>query len=148
MSAEACYELPMSITNLRLLSCFRTGSHSFPIEQDRLARPGVPRHLCRCTFCTDVINQERYCVSDCLRFCCLRLGFAHMLGSTGFCSHLLSVKKPRHEIRFVSDRIFESSRQAKYRATGYGDALLACQQELMTNTNTAVWKVTSAQATL
>ncbi len=50
MLVEPCYELPMSITKLRLLLHFRMGSHSLPVEQGRLARPGVARHLRSCTF--------------------------------------------------------------------------------------------------
>ncbi len=41
---EPYYELPMSITKLRLLCHFRMGSQALPVEQGRIARPGVPRH--------------------------------------------------------------------------------------------------------
>ncbi len=52
------YELTMSITKLRLLFHFRMGSHSLPVEQGRLARPGVPRHLRSCTFCPGRALEE------------------------------------------------------------------------------------------
>ena len=67
-SVEPYYDLPMSITKLGSIMHFRMGSHSLPIEQGRLNRPPVPRHLRRCTFCTtrDVdIGDEKHCVSVC-----------------------------------------------------------------------------------
>ena len=30
---------------------FRMGSHALPVEQGRLAKPAVPRHLRRCILC-------------------------------------------------------------------------------------------------
>ena len=45
------FEIPMPISRLRLLMQFRMGSHALPVEQGRLARPAIPRHLRRCTLC-------------------------------------------------------------------------------------------------
>ena len=45
------FEIPMSISRLRLLMQFRMGSHALPAEQGRLATPAIPRHLCRCSLC-------------------------------------------------------------------------------------------------
>ena len=45
------FEIPMPISGLRLLMQFRMGSHALPVEQGRLARPAISRHLRRCTFC-------------------------------------------------------------------------------------------------
>ena len=65
--SQLCFEpyldIPMSISRLRLLMQFRTGSHSLPVEQGRLARPMVPRHLRQCTLCcTHAIGDERHYV--------------------------------------------------------------------------------------
>ena len=48
---EPYYELPIGISKLRALVQFRLGSHTLPIEQDRFARPALPRHLRQCTVC-------------------------------------------------------------------------------------------------
>ena len=64
----------MPISRLRLLMQFRMGSHSLPVEQGRLARPAIPRHLRRCTFCdTGAPGDERHLVFD-----CPHLNFAHV----------------------------------------------------------------------
>ncbi len=65
---EPYYEMPMSITKLRLQFHFRMGSHSLLVEQSRLARPGVPRHLRSCTFCPgQASGDERHCIFECPR---------------------------------------------------------------------------------
>lgn len=79
MLVEPYYELPMSITKLRLLFHFRMGSHSLPVEQGRLARPGVPRHLRSCTFCPGrALGDERHCIFECPRFDGHRLNFPQL----------------------------------------------------------------------
>ena len=76
---EPYYELPMSITKLRSLFHFRMGSHSLPVEQGRLARPGVPRHLRSCTLCPHrALGDERHCIFKCPRFNGHRLSFAQL----------------------------------------------------------------------
>ncbi len=41
----------------------QAGAHSLPIEQGRVGRLKVPRHLRKCTFCTtNAVGDERYCV--------------------------------------------------------------------------------------
>ncbi len=76
---EPYYELPMSITKLRSLFHFRMGSHSLPVEQGRLARPGVPRRLRSCTFCAhQALGDGRHCIFECLRFDGHRLSFAQL----------------------------------------------------------------------
>ena len=55
VAVDSKYELAMSFTRLALLCHFRTGSYPLPVEQGRLARPGVPRHLRRRTFCTTAV---------------------------------------------------------------------------------------------
>ncbi len=71
VQVEPYYELPMSITKytkLRLLFHFRMGSHSLSVEQGRLAKPGVPKRLRSCTFCTGwALGDERHCIFECLR---------------------------------------------------------------------------------
>ncbi len=65
---EPFNELPMCITKLRVLFHFRMGSHSLPVEQGRLARPGMSRHLHSCTFCPGrALGDERHCIFECLR---------------------------------------------------------------------------------
>ena len=60
------FELPMPISRVRLLMQFRMGSHALPVEQGRLAKPAVPRHLRRCTLCgTRALGDERHFVFDC-----------------------------------------------------------------------------------
>ena len=55
------FELPMPISRVRLLMQFRMGSHALPVEQGRLAKPAVPRHLRRCTLCrTRALGDERH----------------------------------------------------------------------------------------
>ncbi len=77
---KSYYELPMSITKLRSLFHFRMGSHSLPVEQGRLARPGVPRHLRSCTFCPDrALGDEQHCNFDCPCFNGHRLSFAQLV---------------------------------------------------------------------
>ena len=64
---EPYYDLPMGISQLRALVQFRLGSHTLPIEQGRLARPSLLRHLRRCTVCdTQAVGDEVHCVFDCL----------------------------------------------------------------------------------
>ena len=42
---------------------FRMGSHALPVEQGRLAKPAVPRHLRRCTLCgTRALGDDRHFV--------------------------------------------------------------------------------------
>ena len=55
------FESPMPISRLRLLMQFRMGSHALPVEQGRLARPAIPRHLRRCTLCEtrELAERER-----------------------------------------------------------------------------------------
>ncbi len=73
------YELPMSITKLRFLFHFRMGSHSLPVEQGWLARPGVPRHSRRCTFCPgQALGGEQHCIFECPHFNGHRLSFAQL----------------------------------------------------------------------
>ena len=63
------FELPMPISRVRLLMQFRMGSHALPVEQGRLAKPAVPRHLRRCTLCgTRALGDERHFVFDCPHF--------------------------------------------------------------------------------
>ena len=62
------------------LSCgasqFRMGSHALPVEQGRLAKPAVPRHLRRCTLCgTRALGNERHFVFDCPHFAHIRRQF-------------------------------------------------------------------------
>ena len=55
------------------------GSHALPIEQGRLGKPSVPRHLRRCIFCaTRALGDERHCVFDCPHFRDLRLQHAEL----------------------------------------------------------------------
>ena len=76
LSFEPYYEVPMPIPRLRLLMQFRMGSHSLPVEQGRLARPAIPRHLRRCTFCdTGDPGDERHLVFDCPHFAHVRRQF-------------------------------------------------------------------------
>ena len=45
---------------------FRLGSHTLPVEQGRLGKQKVPRHLRRCTLCaTHAVGDERHYVFDC-----------------------------------------------------------------------------------
>ena len=79
VSGEPYYELPMSITKLRLLLHFRMGCHSLPVEQGRLGRSSVPRHLRRCTLCAArAVGDERHCVFDCPCFRDLRQEHARL----------------------------------------------------------------------
>ena len=51
----------MLISRLQLLMQFRMGSHALPVEQGRLARSAVPRHLRRCTLCkTRALGDEMH----------------------------------------------------------------------------------------
>ena len=60
------FELPMPISRLQRLMQFRVGSHALPVEQGRLARPAVPRHLRRCTVCrTKAVGDERHFAFGC-----------------------------------------------------------------------------------
>ena len=55
---------------------FRMGSHALPVEQGRLAKPAVPRHLRRCTLCgTRAFGDERHFVFDCPHFAHIRRQF-------------------------------------------------------------------------
>ena len=66
---EPCYELPMSITKLQTLMQLRLGSHALPIEQGRIARTALARHLRQCTSCiTKAVGDESRCVFDCPHF--------------------------------------------------------------------------------
>ena len=63
------FELPMPIFRVQLLTQLRMGSHALPVEQGRLAKPAVPRHLRRCTLCgTRALGEERHFVFDCPHF--------------------------------------------------------------------------------
>ena len=69
-------EILMPISRLRLLLQFRMGSHNLPVEQGRLARPAIPRHLRRCTLChTRALGDERHFVFDCPHFAHIRRQF-------------------------------------------------------------------------
>ena len=69
-------EIPMPISGLRLLMQFRMGSGALPVEQGRLARPAIPRHLPRCTLCeTSLLGDERHFVFDCPHFAHIRRQF-------------------------------------------------------------------------
>ena len=69
-------EIPMPISGLRLLMQFRMGSGALPVEQGRLARPAIPRHLPRCTMCeTSLLGDERHFVFDCPHFAHIRRQF-------------------------------------------------------------------------
>ena len=73
LRCEPYYELPMGISKLRALVQFRLGCHALPIEQDRFARPAVPRHLRRCTVCdTQAVGDALHCVFDCPHFSDIR----------------------------------------------------------------------------
>ena len=68
------FELPMP--RLRLLMQYRMGSHALPVEQGRLARPAIPRHLRRCTWCESrALGDERHFVFDCPHFAHIRRQF-------------------------------------------------------------------------
>ena len=70
------FELPMPISRVQLLMQFRMGSHALPVEQGRLAKPAVPRHLRRCTLCgTRALGDERHFVFDCPHFAHIRRQF-------------------------------------------------------------------------
>ena len=70
------FELPMPISRVRLLMQFRMGSHALPVEQGRLAKPAVPRHLRRCILCgTRALGDERHFVFDCPHFAHIRRQF-------------------------------------------------------------------------
>ena len=70
------FELPLPISRVQLLMQFRMGSHALPVEQGRLAKPAVPRHLCRCTLCgTRALGDERHFVFDCPHFAHIRREF-------------------------------------------------------------------------
>ncbi len=57
----------------------RQGSHLLPVDQGRLARPGVPRRLSSCAFCpSGAYGAERHCAFDCPHFTGLRLSFAQL----------------------------------------------------------------------
>ena len=66
----------MPISRVRLLMQFRMGSHALPVEQGRLAKPAVPRHLRRCTLCgTRALGDERHFGFDCPHFAHIRRQF-------------------------------------------------------------------------
>ena len=76
LTFEPYYDIPMPISRLQLLLQFRMGSHSLPVERGRLARPAIPRHLRRCTFCgTGAPGDERHFVFDCPHFAHVRRQF-------------------------------------------------------------------------
>ena len=59
-------KVPLLVNKLRSVAHFWVGSQSLPIEQRKIGKSYVPRHLCRCTYCsTDAVGVERHCVSDC-----------------------------------------------------------------------------------
>ena len=63
----------MPISRVQLLMQFRMGSHALPVEQSRLARPAIPRHLRRCTLCeTRAWGDE---IFDCPHFAHIRHQF-------------------------------------------------------------------------
>ena len=69
----------MPISRLQLLMQLRMGSHAQPVEQGRLARSAVPRHLRRCTLCgIRALEDERHFDFDC----------PHFAMRTGLCSCL------------------------------------------------------------
>ena len=73
------FAIPMPISRLRLLMPFRMGSHALPVEQGRLARPAIPRHLRRCTLCeTRALGDERHFVFDCPHFAHIRRQFRYV----------------------------------------------------------------------
>ena len=54
-------------------------NHGLPVEQGRLARPGVPRHLRSCTLGPgQALGDERHCIFECPRFDGHRLSFARL----------------------------------------------------------------------
>ena len=70
------FEVPMPNSRLQLLMQSRMGSHALPVEQGRLARPAVPRHLRRCTLCgTRALGDERHFVFYCPHFAHIRRQF-------------------------------------------------------------------------
>ena len=70
------FEIPMPISRLLLLMQFRMGSHALPVEQGRLARPAIPRHLRCCNLCeTKAFGDERHFVFDCPHFAHIRRQF-------------------------------------------------------------------------
>ena len=76
LTFEPYYQVPMPISRLQWLMQFRMGSHSLPVEQGRLARPAIPRHLRRCTFCeAGALGDERHLVFDCPHFAHVRRQF-------------------------------------------------------------------------
>ena len=60
------------------------GSHTLPVEQGRLGRPAVPRHLrnLQCTFCTTrayrAFGDERHCLFYCPQFGDIRSDHAQL----------------------------------------------------------------------
>ena len=66
----------MPISRLQLLMQFRKGSHALSVEQGRLARPAIPRHLRQCSLCkTRALGDERHFVFDCPHFAHIRRQF-------------------------------------------------------------------------
>ncbi len=55
-------KLPLPMTKLRTIVHFWVGAHSLPLQQGRIGKPRVLRHLRRCTFCTT--NAVGHCVFD------------------------------------------------------------------------------------
>ena len=85
-SIEDCaiFEIPMPISRLRLLMQFRMGSHALPLEQGRLTRPAIPRHLRRCTLCESrALGDERHFVFDCPHFAHIRRQFRSLYQDAG-----------------------------------------------------------------
>ena len=83
-SFEPYYNLPISISKLRLLAQFRMGSHLLPVEQGRFQRPRVPRYLRRCTLCgTHALGDERHFVFECPSFQAIRSGFTDLFDAAG-----------------------------------------------------------------
>ena len=69
-------ELRLEPPWVRLLMQFRMGCHALPVEQGRLAKPAVPRHLRRCILCgTRALGDERHFVFDCPHFANIRRQF-------------------------------------------------------------------------
>ena len=73
---EPYLDIPVSVSRLRSLMQFWMGSHSLPLEQDRLARPMVPRQLRRRMWCSShAMGDGRHYVFHCPHFAHIRRQF-------------------------------------------------------------------------
>ena len=80
MPAEPYFDLPISFRKLKMVVQFRLGSHNLPIEQGRMARPAVPRHLRRCTLCSHhAPGDERHYMLECPHFDLIRAQYSSLL---------------------------------------------------------------------